>query len=48
MHITFIAFTSTSRIQQVARSAIAERPRCRVGYGQNGKTGTERQYLRTL
>ena len=33
---------------ETSSSAIAERPRCRVGcYGQKWKTGTGRQYLRT-
>jgi len=39
----------TSLVKVTSSSAIAERPRCRVGYlCQRWKTGTGRQYLRTI
>ena len=42
-------FASRSWSQLTSSSAIAERPRCRVvSYGQKWKTGTGRQYLRTI
>jgi len=42
-------FTFGPQIQSSTSSlAIAERPRCRVDHGQKWKTGSGRQYLRTL